>query len=119
MGRVIHFEILADDPERAAAFYEAALGWKVEHPEGTEQYWLLTTGTEGGPGINGGLMARHFQQPVINTLDVLDLGEALEKIKAAGGQVVHGPNEIPGVGNHAYCTDTEGNMFGVIQPASA
>ncbi|MDA1035941.1 MAG: hypothetical protein O3B65_03560 [Chloroflexi bacterium] len=42
-----------------------------------------------------------------------------EKIKAAGGEVAHGPNEIPGIGNHAYCTDTEGNMFGVIQLVSA
>ena len=118
MGRVIHFEILADDPERAASFYEAALGWKIERPEGMEQYWLLTTGSEGEAGINGGLMARHFQQAVINTVDVTDLDEAIDKIKANGGELVHGPNEIPGIGNHAYCKDTEGNMFGIMQPAS-
>jgi predicted enzyme related to lactoylglutathione lyase len=30
-----------------------------------------------------------------------------------------GPNEIPGVGLHAYCADPEGNLFGILQPAPA
>jgi len=29
-NRVIHFEIQADDTERAKKFYEDALGWKIE-----------------------------------------------------------------------------------------
>lgn len=117
MGRVIHFEILADNPERAATFYEAVFGWKVERPQGMgEQYWLLTTGPEGTAGINGGLMGRHFPQPVINTAEVDNLDHFIAKVEAAGGVMVHGPNVIPGVGKHAYFKDTEGNMFGAIQP---
>ena len=42
----------------------------------------------------------------------------LEKVEAAGGKKVHGPNEIPGVGVHAYCADPEGNLFGILQPAT-
>lgn len=118
MGRVEHFEILADDPKRAAAFYEAALGWRIEGAEGMgEQYWLITTGEDGEPGINGGLMARHFNQPVINTVDVESLDNTIAKVQAAGGKLVHGPNEVPGIGTHAYFTDTEGNMFGAMQSA--
>ena len=30
MSRVIHFELPADDPERAIAFYEQAFGWNFE-----------------------------------------------------------------------------------------
>ena len=117
MPRVVHFEILADDPERAARFYEAVLGWETESPEGMERYWLITTGPDRVPGINGGMMDRHFAQGVINTAEVASLSEALDKVTANGGALVHGPNEIPGIGTHAYCTDTEGSMFGMIEPA--
>lgn len=118
MPRVIHFEILADNPERAAGFYREALGWDVMTWEGPQGYWLVTTGPEGTPGINGGIMDRHFPQPVINTIEVESLEEAVGKVEKAGGTKIHGPNEIPGVGIQVYCTDTEGNIFGLHQPLS-
>jgi len=118
MARVIHFEILADDPDRAASFYTAVLGWTVQSPRGERRYGLLTTGEDGQAGINGGMMDRHFDQPVINTVQVESLADVIERVTANGGSVVHGPNEIPGVGTQAYCKDTEGNLFGALQPAS-
>ena len=42
MGRVVHFEIHADDPERAVAFYTGVFGWTVNR-YGDMPYWLLTT----------------------------------------------------------------------------
>ena len=42
---MVHFEILADDPERAAAFYEAALGWATQKPDGMGEYFLVTIGS--------------------------------------------------------------------------
>jgi catechol 2,3-dioxygenase-like lactoylglutathione lyase family enzyme len=51
MPRPIHFEIPADDPQRAIAFYSAALGWKAEKFDGME-YWMMSTGEEGEPGID-------------------------------------------------------------------
>lgn len=119
MSRVVHFEILAENPERAAKFYQDALGWDVQTWDGGAQaYWLVTTGPEGTPGINGGIMGRYFQQSVINTVQVDSLEDTVAKIEQAGGKKVHGPNEIPGVGTHVYCTDPDGNMFGVLQPAA-
>ncbi len=100
-----------------AAFYRDVLGWDVSTWGGSQAYWLVTTGAEGTPGINGGLMHKHFPQPVINTVDVASLDEALRKIEQAGGRKIHGPNQIPGIGLHAYCADPEGNMFGILQPA--
>ena len=61
-------------------------------------------------------MDRHFPQPVINTIEVESLEEALEKVEQVGGKKIHGPMEIHGVGLQAYCTDTEGNIFGLHQP---
>ena len=119
MGRVIHFEILGDDPERLAEFYRAALGWEIQSWEGAAEhgveYWLVSTGAKDSAGIDGALMRRQFPQPVINTALVESLDIALDNVRAAGGKVVFGPQEIPGVGTHAYCEDPEGNLFGVIQ----
>jgi hypothetical protein len=118
MARPVHFEILADDPKKAAAFYESVLGWEIAAWEdGPEPYWLVTTGPEDTPGIDGAIMHRSFQQAVINTIQVDSLQERLAKVEAAGGKLVLGPNEIPGVGQHAYCSDPEGNLFGLLQPS--
>jgi len=116
MPRPIHFEILAKDPERIAAFYRDALGWEVVTWEGPQTYWLVTTGPRDAPGIDGGIMGRHLDQPVINTIEVESLVEAVRHVEAAGGRKIHGPNEVPGVGTHVYCEDPEGTIFGLMQP---
>jgi len=115
MHRPIHFEILCDNPEKASAFYRDVLGWDIANWQG-QTYWLATTGPEGTPGINGGIMHKHLPQSVINTVDVASIDETLGKIERAGGRKVLGPNQIPGVGLHAYCADPEGNLFGILQP---
>lgn len=115
MNRVIHFEIAVDDPERAAAFYERALGWKVTKWEGPIDYWLVTTGQEGEPGIDGALARREpGSPPVVNTIGVADLEETIRKVEEAGGKLVS-RSTIPGVGYLAYLEDTEGNPFGAMQ----
>lgn len=48
----------ADDPERAARFYGRVFGWNVAKWEGPVDYWLVTTGDESEPGIDGGILKR-------------------------------------------------------------
>ncbi len=118
MPRVVHFEIPTDDPARAAKFYQDVFGWNIQKWEGDQEYWLATTGESNQPGINGGLMKRadfpNFTQ-VINTIDVPDVEEFTTAIAAHGGQVVMPKFVVPGIGFLAYCQDTEGNTFGVMQ----
>lgn len=116
MNRPVHFEILANDPVKVAAFYKDVLGWKAEKWDGPMEYWMVTTGPAGTPGINGGITKRTFSQAVINTVSVESLDKVLKKVEAAGGKKVMGPNEIPGIGLFAYCADIEGNLFGLLQP---
>jgi predicted enzyme related to lactoylglutathione lyase len=115
MHRVIHFEIPASDPERASAFYQKVFGWKIEKWPGPTEYWLVTTGAEGTPGINGGLMKNTEVKATTNTIGVESVDLAIEAAKRAGGKLVMPKTPIPGVGYFAYCQDTEGNLFGVMQ----
>lgn len=116
MNRVVHFEISADDPIRASEFYRNIFGWKIKKWEGPIDYWLITTGEDSDPGINGALKNRPDPSiQTINTIDVQSIDAALEKIKSGGGKIIMPKTEIPGVGFHAYCQDTEGNPFGLIE----
>ena len=116
MNRVVHFEISADKPERANKFYEAVFGWEIQKWDGPIDYWLTKTGKDDQPGINGAIKHRvRPEQTIINTIDVPAIDEFIHKIKNAGGEVVMPKTEIPGVGFHAYCRDTEGNIFGIIE----
>lgn len=122
MGRVTHFEIHADDPDRAVAFYSALLGWQFQKWGGPMEYWLVTTGPDGTPGINGGLMKR--QHPLsgndgviayVCTAMVSDLDGLIVRGRELGGAVALPKMPIPGMGWLAYLKDTEGNVFGLMQ----
>ena len=58
MSRVIHFDLSADKPERAAKFYRSVFNWKVNKWEGPEDYWLIQTGTEQDLGVTGDIAGR-------------------------------------------------------------
>ncbi len=115
MPRVSHFEINADEPVRAARFYRDLFGWEITKWEGPVEYWLIVTGPETEPGINGGLMKRMPGTSTVNTIVVDSVDNYLKKVKSAGGKIVVPKQTIPGIGYQAYVTDTEGNVFGLHQ----
>ncbi|HJT64349.1 MAG TPA: VOC family protein [Candidatus Limnocylindria bacterium] len=115
-ARVVHFELPADDPDRAAKFYADAFGWKVEKWGGPTDYWLVTTGEAPEPGIDGGIGRRQdADDQITNTIDVPDLDAAVAAVEAAGGRITRAKGPVPGVGWLAYAVDTEGNPFGMMQ----
>jgi predicted enzyme related to lactoylglutathione lyase len=123
MRKVVHFEIPADDLERAKSFYGSVFGWQLQTmPMGDGDYTVVTTTpvdeqtqqpTEPG-GINGGLMQREesLSTPVL-TIDVEAIDEALADIEARGGTTVTPRTSIPGMGAYAYFRDPEGNVLGL------
>jgi len=116
MSRVVHFEFPATEPDRAVAFYSAVFGWKFQKWGGPMEYWLITTGPDNTPGINGGMMRRSPESTgTVNTVSIANIDESLASVEKNGGKVTP-KMHIPGVGWVAYCTDTEGNQFGLIQP---
>lgn len=116
MSRVTHFEIPADNPERAIKFYKKVFGWKIEKWDGPIEYWLIMTGPEDEPGIDGGLARREDPDTVVeNTIDVKDLDQSIKEVEANGGTIVRPKMAVPGVGWMAYFIDTEGNIFGMME----
>jgi hypothetical protein len=116
MPRPIHFEIPADNPERAGSFYQEVFGWQISKWDGPEEYWLIKSGDTDHPGIDGGISRKNdMLQVTTNTIDVPDVDQYTEKIQANGGTVLVPKMAVPGVGWMAYCKDTEGNVFGLMQ----
>lgn len=121
MAKIIHFEIPADDPERAVAFYEDVLGWASSRFD-ESPYWLVTAGDAAEPGADGAISGRDFvhQAPVV-VAAVDDIETALSRVTAHGGVVLQAKLPVPGVGWSAYFVDPEGNTLGLFQsdPAAA
>jgi predicted enzyme related to lactoylglutathione lyase len=123
MSKVVHFEIPADDLDRAKNFYGSVFGWELQTMpmEGGEYTSVKTTDvdeqtqvpTEPG-AINGGMFVRdeRLTSPVI-TIDVDGIDDALKQIEAEGGSTVTPRTAIPGMGAFAYFKDPEGNVLGL------
>jgi predicted enzyme related to lactoylglutathione lyase len=117
MPTIVHFEIPADNVERARKFYTGLFGWKIEKFAGpvSMDYWMVMTSREEGKmGVDGGLMKRQVrQQQTTVYIDVPSVDEYLEKVASLGGQVVVPKTAVPGMGYFAVCLDPENNGFGL------
>lgn len=111
MPTIVHFEVPADEVERAKGFYEGLFGWKIEPMEGMD-YWVIKTGHESGPG--GGMMLRQEpNQGITNYIDVAAVDDFTAKVQELGGKILVSKTAVPGMGYFAVCLDTEGNRFGL------
>ena len=118
MPRPVHFEMSFEDAERIKGFYSKVFGWTFQqYGDDSMPYWLTTTGPDGEPGINGGLMLRQGGMPAgtTNTMGVESVDKAVDSIKSAGGKIILEKMAVHGMGWVAYATDTEGNQFGVFE----
>lgn len=123
-GRVVHFEIPADDVARAEEFYRSAFGWNLNAMPDVGYTMVSTTPTDeqGAPkdpgAINGGMFKREstINTPII-TIDVDDIDKALETISSNGGSTVQGKESVMDMGFSAYFKDSEGNLMGLWQTA--
>lgn len=126
MSRPVHFEIHADDPVRACAFYADALGWTVEDWSGYAgvPYFGVISCPDDQPGINGAIMQRTGDPPAagapvrgaVLTVGCEDFDATARMILSAGGTVALDKHALPGMAWQGYFLDTEGNVFGLHQP---
>ncbi len=116
MSRVVHFEFHVENPQKVISFYQNAFGWQFQKWEGPMDYWLITTGEADTPGIDGGLAKSSEQfKGTLNTVQVANLDQAIEKVKRNGGTIAMEKQAIPGVGWWACFIDPEGTLLGIMQ----
>ena len=116
ISRIVHFELNVKNVENTIKFYEEVFGWKIEKWEGPMDYWLIMTGDENEPGIDGGLGFEEEGFPkVVNTIDVDNIDDIIKKVEKNGGEIVRPKHAVPGVGWLAYFKDSEGVMSGIMQ----
>ena len=111
-GQMVHFEVKAEDPDRAAGFYRSVFGWEFSDSgmPGID-YRMVRTGENQGGGLyqsddRDGHLTVYF--------DTDDIDSTLAKIRESGGQA-DDKQPIPGVGWFASAKDTEGNTFSIFQ----
>jgi predicted enzyme related to lactoylglutathione lyase len=116
MGRVIHFEINADKIDRAKQFYEKVFNWKISKWGGPMEYYLIETGKDPEPGIDGAIQKRENKSDSVwNTIDVKNIDDIAKKIEKNGGKILTPKMPITGLGWFHYFEDTEGNKFGIME----
>jgi predicted enzyme related to lactoylglutathione lyase len=115
MPKIIHFDMASKDPEKTVAFYSKVFGWKFDNWDGPMEYWLITTGPQDTPGIDGGLSKGEPLSNYVNTILVESLDETINKIIANGGKITQPKGVIPRIGWFAVFQSPDGNAFGILQ----
>ena len=108
-------QLNTSDPERAAAFYTDAFGWRIEQVGADPfPYW----GIWNGPGLNGGMMRLPEGSPAPSHWLLYfasdDLDCAVARVGELGGTVVVPPMAVPG-GRIAVVLDPQGATFGLLE----
>jgi uncharacterized protein len=126
MANIAHFEIPADNVNRAKRFYQLVLGWKIEPTKtsmdpalaASMQYHDIITGdAKEGTLSMGGMYKRQMPEtPIINYIMVENLDKVLINVEKSGGKIIMPVKEITSVGFTSIIQDTEGNAIGLLKP---
>ena len=108
---VVHWEIIARDPERQAAFYGALFNWQV----GDGPIRQIAPGL-GGPEPGPAGHIRQGDRPSVALyVQVRDLRASLARAVDLGAVLVAEPFDVPGGPTIAAVNDPEGNPLVLVQ----
>jgi len=115
MSTIVHFDIPAEDINRAKTFYEKLFDWKIEAVPGPMEYFNISTKDDKGNEAVGGGMGQRGQpdQKITNYIGVDSIDEHVKKVEELGGKIIMPKTTIPGFGYLATFLDTEGNVLGL------
>lgn len=124
MFKIVHFEVLAENPPILIDFYKKVFGWEITKWEWdmvTMEYWMVMSGPKDAPGINGGLLRRSQKKEswsptaFVCTIEIPNIDEYMKKVTNNWGKIVEDKVNIPWAGWLAYCNDPEWNKFWIIE----
>ena len=110
-GKLVHFEIGAEDADRAEGFWSGVFGWEFSHDQmpGID-YRLVRTSDDQG----GGLYQSDDRGHLKIYFDTDDIDATMAKVREQGGEA-EDKTPVQGYGWFAACQDTEGNAFSLWQ----
>jgi|ERR1700722_12842128 uncharacterized protein len=120
MNEPRYFELQADEPSRAAAFYREIFEWEIVQDEAMPiEYWRIDTGGE----IGGAILARPAPAPpersgtnaAVVSLQVASFDTTAAAIERNGGREALAKFAVPGRCWQGYFLDTESNTFGIFE----
>lgn len=111
-------ELSTTDQDRAVNFYSRHFGWTQEGEMDMGEFGKYRFIQANGVGI-GAVMRKPPQLPVslwTYYFGVEDINRAAAAVTAGGGQIMHGPMEIPGGEFSLNGMDPQGAPFGLVGP---
>jgi len=116
-GRITHFEIYGDEPEKLAAFYGELFGWRMERAEGLD-YWRIHLDPDDTSSVGGGLTYRPRADPKgwLQFVNVESIDASTAAAEQMGAKVVRPKTAVPRTAWVAVLADPAGNMFAIWQP---
>jgi predicted enzyme related to lactoylglutathione lyase len=115
MSTIVHFDVPAENINRAKNFYEKLFNWKIEPVPGPMEYFNISTMDDKGNLSVGGGMGKRGQpnQKITNYIGVDSIEDYLKKVEDLGGKIIMPKTTIPGFGYLATFLDTENNILGL------
>lgn len=126
MDPVTHFELPVDDMERAQRFYLEAFGWTSLAPEGMEGEYEMAMTSETAedlkPSERGRIDGAFYRREepdagTMVTIKVDAIDDAVERVAAAGGEIVVEAHPVADLGFYARFRDSEGNLVSLWESA--
>jgi predicted enzyme related to lactoylglutathione lyase len=111
-GKLVHFELPAEDVSRAKSFWSGVFGWSFGDSAMPDfEYYMVQTSPEQGGAVYS---AQGGEKGPIVYFDTDDIDASIAKVREHGGQA-DDKMPIPHVGWFARCSDTEGSSFSLFQ----
>jgi predicted enzyme related to lactoylglutathione lyase len=109
-GKIVHFELPAQDTTRAKAFWNGVFEWGLgDSAMPGMEYYMVRTGED-----QGGAVMKSDDRGMIVYFDTDDIEDTIARVRGNGGEAGE-KLPIPGVGWFARCADSEGNDFSVFE----
>ena len=113
-GKLVHFEVPAQDTRRALDFYGGLFGWEFQAYEGSpSEYHMTRTAEDQGGAVHDAAQGGGIPG-IFPYFDVHDIRAAGARVRELGGKAEE-PGPVPNMGWYCRCQDTEGNDFGLWQ----